>query len=50
MSQELWHRVNYIVDQDYISNTYIYFVACFCITLVMSYLMNKFSKFVLKHG
>lgn len=24
MSQELWHRANYIVDQDYISNTYIY--------------------------
>ena len=43
-------RIPMICLKGIISNTYIYFVACFCITLVMSYLMNKFSKFVLKHG
>ena len=42
-------RIPMICLKGKIDNNYLYFITCFIITIVMSYVMNKFSKFVLQN-
>jgi hypothetical protein len=41
-------RIPMICLKGKIDNNYLYFMICFIITILMSYAMNKFSKFVLQ--
>jgi len=43
-------RIPMICLKGKIDNNYLYFITCFIITIVMSYVMNKFSKFILQDG